>query len=68
MPCPIRVPCDQLELAERLIEANEKIVSNLSFQAGPLCNQKRKSLEVKRQYRIESLWIGADRCSPPVDR
>lgn len=60
------MPNDQLELAARTKEANEKILSNLSFQAEPLCNQKRKSLEVKRQYRIER--IGADKCSPPLDR
>lgn len=69
MPCPRRVPYDQLELTTRMKEANKKILSNLSFQAGQLCSQKKKkSLDFKGQYRIESLWIGAGRYSSPVER
>lgn len=49
---------DQPELTARIKEANEKILSNFSLQTELLCNQKRKSLEVKKHYRIER--IGAD--------
>lgn len=60
------MPNDQLELTARMKEANVKILSNLSFQAEPLCSQKKKNLEVKRQCRIENLWIGA--VHPWIDR
>lgn len=38
------MPNDQLELTARMKEANVKILSNPSFQAEPLCSQKKKKI------------------------